>query len=107
MVSSTPDATMPPARGTEIANSRRAIELLLIRMESLHLDASELRRIAPLVAREMATRCMSCRCKETCERDLAYDSAEMVTRQWENYCPNAKVLWAMCALPWFAEQDRS
>jgi hypothetical protein len=31
----------------------------------------------------------------------------MVTLEWEIYCPNAKVLRAMCALPWFAEQDRS
>jgi hypothetical protein len=107
MISSTPNATMSPARGTEIANSRHAIELLLIRMESLHLDASEWRRIAPLVAREMAARCTSCQCKETCERDLAYDSAGMVAREWESYCPNAKVLRAMCALPWFADGGRS
>jgi hypothetical protein len=83
------------------------IELLLIRSESLHLDAGEARRIAPAVFREIAEGCVNCECKERCERDLAYDSAGMVTLDWENYCANAKVLRSMCALPWFAAGDRS
>ena len=96
-----PDGMVAPTRRTSIVNFRDAINLLLIRMDSLHLDASEVTRIAHAVYREMADRCVNCECKNRCERDLAYDSAGMVTLEWENYCPNAKVLRAMCALPWF------
>ncbi len=97
-----PDGTMPPAgRHRVVASHAAAIELLLIRMESLDLDSGEVKRIAPTTFCKLADTCMNCEFKARCERDLAYDSAGMVTQKWENYCPNAATLKAMSALPWF------
>ena len=79
------------------------IDLLLIRMESLDLDLGEVRRSAASTFCKLADSCVNCECKERCERDLAYASAEMVTPDWENYCPNATTLKAMSALPWFGK----
>ena len=88
------------------ARGDATIDLLLIRMESLDLDSAEVKHIAPATFFRLANSCVSCECKERCERDLAYDSAGMATRGWETYCPNAANLKAMTVLPWFGN-DRS
>src|SRR5215470_13125925 len=95
-----PDGTIPPAGKLRVAVSRDgAIDLLLIRMESLNIDAGEVKRIAPTTFRKLADSCVNCGCKEKCERDLIYDAAGMVTTA--SYCPNVTALEAMSALPWF------
>lgn len=94
------DGTIPPAGEHRVAASRDgAIDLLLIRMESLDIDAGEVKRIAPTTFCKLADTCVNCDCKERCERDLTYDAAGMVTTG--SYCPNATTLKAMSALPWF------
>ena len=90
-------------RGGATASRDGKIDLLLMRMESLGLDLGEVRRGAPSTFCKLADSCVNCECKERCERDLAYASAEMVTPDWENYCPNATTLKAMSALPWFGK----
>jgi hypothetical protein len=101
---SQPSDRRAPAAGAQVAVARGGglIDLLLIRMESLDLEAGEAARIAPAVFRELADACADCECKEGCERDLAYASAGMGGREWEHYCPNAATLRAMSELPWFA-----
>jgi hypothetical protein len=93
-----------PAAGAQVAVGRGGglIDLLLIRMESLDLEAGEAARIAPAAFRELADACADCECKAGCERDLAYASAGMGGQEWERYCPNAATLKAMRELPWFA-----
>jgi Family of unknown function (DUF6455) len=91
-----PDGMIPPAQEHRVA---AALDLLLIRMESLDIDAGEVKRIAPTTFRKLADSCVNCDCKERCERDLAYDAAGMVTTA--GYCPNATTLEAMSELPWF------
>jgi hypothetical protein len=77
----TPEGTMPPAGGQGAAADRDGkIDLLLIRMESLDLDLGEVRRNAASTFCKLADSCVNCGCKERCERDLAYASAGMVTR---------------------------
>jgi len=91
-----PDGMISPAGKHRVA---AAIDLLLIRMESLDIDAGEVKRIAPTLFRKLADSCVTCDCKERCEHDLTYDAAGMVTTG--GYCPNATTLKAMSALPWF------
>ena len=91
-----PDGMISPAGKHRVA---AAIDLLLIRMESLDIDAGEVKRIAPTLFRKLADSCVTCDCKERCEHDLTYDAAGMVTTG--AYCPNATTLKAMSALPWF------
>ena len=78
----TPEGTM---RREATASRDGKIDLLLIRMESLGLDLGEVRRSAASTFCKLADSCVNCECKERCERDLAYASAEMVTPDWENY----------------------
>jgi uncharacterized protein DUF6455 len=91
-----PDGMIPAAGKRRVA---AAIDLLLIRMESLDIDAGEVKRIAPSTFRELADSCVNCDCKEKCERDLTCEAAGMVTTG--SYCPNATTLEAMSELPWF------
>jgi len=83
-----------------------AFELLLMRMEALQLEPGEVRRIEPSVFSDLAKACATCASKNRCESDLAYESAGTVTRDWENYCPNAAILNAMTALPWLGNRAR-
>jgi hypothetical protein len=93
-----------PAAGAHIVAARGGglIDLLLIRMEALDLHAGEIARVAPAAFGELADACVCCDCKERCERDLAYASAQLGTPDWQHYCPNAATLTAIGALPWFA-----
>jgi Family of unknown function (DUF6455) len=72
-------------------------------MEALELEPGEVRRIEPSVFSDLAKACATCASKNRCESDLAYESAGAVTHDWENYCPNAAILNAMTALPWFGK----
>jgi hypothetical protein len=62
--------------------------------------------IEPNVFSNLAKACATCESKNRCESDLAYESAGRVTRDWENYCPNAAILNPMTALPWFGNLAR-
>jgi hypothetical protein len=87
------------------ADARRDgnIDHLLIRMESLGLDLGEVRRSTPSTFCKLANRCVTCECKERCERDLTYASAGIAIAGWENDCPNASALKAMKGSQWFGQ----
>jgi len=69
-------------------------DLLLIRMEALHFDPSQVKAWAPVEFRVLAHVCDYCQCKVRCERDLAYEAAGKIVA-WQDYCPNAFRLKAM------------
>ncbi len=69
-------------------------DLLLMRMEALHLDPSFVKAATPDAFRRLAHVCSYCQCKVRCEDDLAYEAAGKFVA-WENYCPNAFRLKAM------------
>ena len=83
-----------------------AFELLLMRMEALQLEPGEVRRIESSVFSDLAEACATCESKNRSENDLAYEAAGAVTRDWEDYCPNAATLNAISALPWFGNPAR-
>jgi hypothetical protein len=89
------------ARDVAVQFGSGALELLLMRMEALQLEPGEVRHIEPSVFSDLAKACATCENKNSCESDLAYGSAGTVTRDWENFRPNAAILNAMTALPWF------
>ena len=76
-----------------------AFDLLLMRMEVLQLEPDEVRRIESGVFTELAGACAKCKSKDSCEQDLGSGGA--VEHEWERYCPNAAILSALAALPWF------
>lgn len=84
------------ARDVAVQFGSGAFELLLMRMEALQLEPAEVRHIEPSVFSDLAKACATCEKKNSCESDLAYGSAGTVT-----FCPNAAILNAMTALPWF------
>lgn len=106
-------ATVPPAFAMAVAeqqNPTRAnsgFDLLLMRMEALGLELSEVRRIEAPVSHRLAAACTKCERKNQCEEDLAHFSAGMVNHDWETYCPNATILNAMSGLPWFRSYRRA
>jgi hypothetical protein len=93
------------ARRDVAADFDGSFELLVMRMEVLRLEPREVRRIEPSVFSDLAKTCASCPSKDRCESDLAYESGGTVTRDWENYCPNAAILNAMTALPWWENRQ--
>jgi hypothetical protein len=92
------------AQRQSVARFSMAFDLLLMRMEALRLDPSEVERIETGVFRDLITACRDCECKDECERDLAYLSVGRTTEDWETYCPNAAVLNAMKEMPWFGNR---
>ena len=79
---------------------------MLMRMEALRLEPSEVERIETVVFRDLTAACRDCECKDQCERDLAYLSAGRITEDSETYCPNAAVLNAMKEVPWFGNRSQ-
>jgi hypothetical protein len=63
-------------------------DLLLMRMEALHLDPSGVKAATPDAFRLLAHVCSYCQYRVRCEDDLVYEAAGQIVA-WENYCPNA------------------
>jgi hypothetical protein len=84
------------SRGPDAAN------LLLKRMAALDLDRSEVSRTEPQVFRDLRRVCSLCESRRRCVRDLARDSSDPV---WQEYCPNAKTLMMLNALPWLSRRE--
>jgi hypothetical protein len=100
-----PDWTTPHTGRSDIAPGRSGtIDLLLLRMESLDLDAGRVRYCCPFTFCRLAESCLTCACKELCEQDLAYASAGILSPNGDNYCANGSTLNAMAAAPWFKLQ---
>ena len=74
--------------------NRDGPDLLLMRMEALRLEPSEVKTLMPSEFRVLARVCDHCQDKTRCERDLMYEAAGKVVT-WERYCPNAPRLRAM------------
>ena len=74
--------------------NRDSPDLLLMRMEALQLQPSEVKTLMPSEFRVLARVCDHCQDKRRCERDLMYEAAGS-TVSWERYCPNASRLRAM------------
>jgi hypothetical protein len=68
--------------------ARTDMDLLLMRMEALHLDPSLMEAATPDAFRLLAHVCSYCQYKVRCEEDLVYEAAGKSV-PWENYCPNA------------------
>jgi hypothetical protein len=78
--------------------NRDGPDLLLMRMEALQLQPSEVKTLMPSEFRVLARVCDHCQDKARCERDLIYEAAGKVVG-WERYCPNAPRLRPMaCAV---------
>jgi hypothetical protein len=82
-----------------IADVSGGFDLLLMRMEALHLDLGDVKRLGITVSRDLAAACTNCESKDRCEHDLAYASAGTILKNWD--CPNAAILNAMSKLRWF------
>jgi hypothetical protein len=80
-VTSQQSATVGPIR------AYREPTLLLMRMETLQLDPTQVKAATPDVFRVLARVCDYCQCKVRCERDLACETAGRPVA-WEAYCPN-------------------
>ena len=66
--------------------------LLLQRLDALHIDAATLNRRQPGVMRDLTRLCSQCASKGQCQRDLLSDSDNPV---WRDYCPNENTLVAL------------
>jgi hypothetical protein len=77
-------------------------DLLSRRMDALDLDESEVARVERATFQDLQRVCSMCDCKKRCARDLARDAADSV---WKDYCPNARTLTALDALPWSGRQE--
>lgn len=94
-------AAHPLERNTIAGQNHRTFELLLMRMQALQLEVSEVVRLKPAMFQHLTRVCTNCGCKIECEHDIARELAGKVTQGWENYCPNAATLHAIGALAWF------
>jgi hypothetical protein len=69
-----------------------AANLLLKRLDALHLDAKALTRDEPGVMRDLQRLCSMCASKKQCQKDLEFDGENPV---WRDYCPNEDTLVAL------------
>lgn len=63
--------------------------LLERRLAALELDPEEIRRISPMLLRDLQRTCAMCSEKQRCKDDMAVSP---VLPGWESYCPNAGTL---------------
>jgi len=77
--------------------ARNEPELLLMRMEALHLDPVVVKAARSKEFRVLAHVCDHCQDKVRCERDLICEAAGKAAA-WERYCPNAPKLRAIGSL---------
>jgi hypothetical protein len=63
-------------------------DLLLMRIEALRLDPTQVKASMPTEFRALARVCNYCQDKVRCERDLVHEAAGKAV-DWEHYCPNA------------------
>lgn len=89
-----PQATTLDGDPRPAESEPRAPDLLLMRMEALHLDPTRVKALMPTEFRVLAHVCDYCQDKVRCERDLLYEAAGK-TVSWEHYCPNVYPLRAM------------
>jgi len=68
-----------------------AADLLLQRMNALHLDPEAIWKSDPATMRDMQRLCSACASKRRCQRDLHGDH----NSAWVLYCPNAGTLDAL------------
>jgi hypothetical protein len=66
-----------------------AAELLRRRLASLNLDPEDVRKLSPLLLRDLQRTCAMCEEKERCAADLGESSD---TVGWDSYCPNSGTL---------------
>ena len=71
-----------------------AADLVVRRAAVLGLDAAELERDQPQVMRDLERVCSLCDNKRACQHDLSRGPAKS---DWQDYCPNAGTLAAICA----------
>jgi hypothetical protein len=90
---------LPNDESVKYHSAGGASQLLLTRMEALHVNPDEVRRIESDVFTDLAEACANCDSKRRCEQDLA--SARTLGHDWESHCANAATLSALSELPWF------
>jgi uncharacterized protein YjiS (DUF1127 family) len=89
------DAGVAPSELYTIAAKRPdAADQLKLRLESLHLDHTALRREDPLVMRDLERMCSVCGSKRRCARDWVRHPDDQA---WREYCPNAMTLDALAS----------
>ncbi len=59
------------------------------RLSALHLDPEDIRKLSPLLLRDLQRTCAMCSEKSRCADDMASDP---LAAGWESYCPNSGTL---------------
>jgi hypothetical protein len=59
------------------------------RLAALHLDPEDIRKLSPLLLRDLMVTCARCSEKDRCAADMALDPNP---EGWESYCPNSGTL---------------
>jgi hypothetical protein len=84
-----------------IADFSGGLDLLLMRMEALHLDLGDVKRLEITVSRDLVAACTNCESKDRGEHDFGVRVGRTILENWEKDCPNAAILNAMKELPCF------
>ncbi len=62
------------------------------RLAALNLDPEDIRKLSPLILRDLNRTCALCRDKGRCADDMA---ADPLAPGWESYCPNSGTLHSL------------
>ena len=62
------------------------------RLAALHLDPDDIRKLSPLLYRDLQRTCALCSEKSRCADDMATDP---LAPGWDSYCPNSGTLKAL------------
>ena len=85
------DVGLTPAELLRVAaRPDGTLELLDRRLAALQLDADEIRKLSPLLLRDLQRTCALCSERQRCADDMA--EAGPLAPGWESYCPNAGTL---------------
>ncbi len=80
------------------AHGAQDADLLLRRMDVLHLDPRAVTRTEPAVFRDLQRLCTLCQVKGRCARDFGEHAHDPAWQGWQDYCPNAGMLNMLVAV---------
>ena len=84
------DVGVSPAELLELsARGNGTQDLLERRLEALHLDPEEIRKLSPMLLRDLQRTCSRCSERQRCKDDMALSP---LAPGWDSYCPNAGTL---------------
>jgi hypothetical protein len=84
------DVGLSSSELTRLAAQPDCVPLLIEkRLAALNLDPEEIRKLSPLILRDLQRTCALCAEKGRCADDMA---ADPLASGWESYCPNSGTL---------------